>query len=360
MGRRIARVGVVGAGAATQAIHLPTLARFPERFRVTAVTDVNEAVAVEVADRVGAAVMPSLGDMLAADKLDVVVICSPNEFHAEQVSAACRARVGVVLCEKPLATSRSEAEDIARVSEETGVPVVVGTMHSFDPVWQAASRRWTEAGAQAHTIRIAARIPPNPMTEDLATEVTGRAGPGRTTRSRSRLKDRVAGLRGGVLGLAIHDLPLARRLLPDAPPRVLAVHEPAPGGYHIFAEVGGQLLEVLGGSSETWLPDWQLEAIAEDAVLLADFGPSYVHAGSAVAELSMPAAETGFETTRLGPAVDNGYVRLWQSIDDLLDGRGAAPPVEALVADLDFAVLLADQATDLLLTASAPTTAEAI
>ncbi|GAA4428579.1 hypothetical protein GCM10023169_29830 [Georgenia halophila] len=358
MPSRIARVGVVGAGAATQAIHLPTLARFQDTFRVTAVTDVNEALAADVARRVGATAVSSLSDMLTDDVPDVVVICSPNPVHAEQVIASCRARVGAVLCEKPLAMSVGEAENIARVSRETGVPVIVGTMHSFDPVWQTVSRRWAESGASAHTVRIATHIPPNPVTEDLATEVTGRpAGPSVASPAPSRpsLDDRIARLRGGVLGLAIHDLPLARQLLPDAPLRVIAVREPAPGGYLILADVGGHLLEVFGGSSRNWFPDWQLEAIGDDNALLADFGPSYVHAGSAVADLTAPSPETGFTSTRMGPTTDNGYMRLWRSIGDLLDGRGTAPALDTLVADLAFAIELADQATNLLATQPAPT-----
>ncbi|MFC7405804.1 Gfo/Idh/MocA family protein [Georgenia alba] len=356
MPSRSASVGVVGAGAATQAIHLPTVARFPE-LQVTAVTDVDQEVAAAVAGRVGATAVPTLADMLTPRAPDVVVICTPNAFHAEQVMAACRAGARAVLCEKPLATSRQEAEAVAEVSRETGVPVVVGTMHAYDPAWQAATRRWAESGASAHTVRIAAHIPPNPSTEDLATEVAGRpaASAGRATSARPTLEERLARLRGGVLGLAIHDLPLARQLLPDASPRVIAVREPAPGGYVILADVGGRHLEVLGGSTRTWLPDWTLEAIADDAALRADFGPSYVHGESAVVELSEASGEAGFTGSRLGPATENGYVRLWRAICDILDGRTAPPVLDTLVADLDLAVQLADRATEVLVSHEAAT-----
>ena len=42
-------VGILGAGPATQAIHLPTLARHPDLFRVITVMDIDAAVAGSVA-----------------------------------------------------------------------------------------------------------------------------------------------------------------------------------------------------------------------------------------------------------------------------------------------------------------------
>ena len=47
-------VGIIGAGAVTQAIHLPTLARLPDQFRVVTVMDVDAGAAELVAARAGA------------------------------------------------------------------------------------------------------------------------------------------------------------------------------------------------------------------------------------------------------------------------------------------------------------------
>ena len=44
-------VGILGAGPVTQAIHLPTLARLPDKFRVIAVMDIDAQVASSVAAR---------------------------------------------------------------------------------------------------------------------------------------------------------------------------------------------------------------------------------------------------------------------------------------------------------------------
>ena len=73
-------------------------------------------------------------------------------------------------------------------------------------------------GGSAHHIRCSAVLPPNPRFEDFATEVTNRHTAG-TSASASRSTTGEP-LRGGILGLAIHDLPLIRTFL-TSPERVV-------------------------------------------------------------------------------------------------------------------------------------------
>ena len=97
------RVGILGAGPVTQAIHLPTLARLSADFEVRVVMDVDATTAETVARRAGAAYATRAEDVFGDPSVDVIVICSPSQFHAEQVIAACRAGVKAILCEKPFA-----------------------------------------------------------------------------------------------------------------------------------------------------------------------------------------------------------------------------------------------------------------
>lgn len=90
-------VGVLGAGPVTQAIHLPTLARMTDRFTVAHISDVDEDLAVSVAGRVGARASASMEALLADPAVEVVAVCSPHQFHAEQVIAACKAAKRAVL-----------------------------------------------------------------------------------------------------------------------------------------------------------------------------------------------------------------------------------------------------------------------
>src|SRR3954454_17993741 len=167
-------VGILGAGPVTQAIHLPTLARLTDVFHVARVMDVDAAVAESVATRVGASWTTSVEELLADEDVQIVVICSPHQFHAEQVIAACRAGKRAVLCEKPFAMSTAQAEDIVRVATETRTPIIVGAMHTFDPGWLAAKQHWGDLITEAHTIRYSIVLPPNPRFEDFATEVVTR------------------------------------------------------------------------------------------------------------------------------------------------------------------------------------------
>ena len=93
------KLGVVGAGGITRAIHLPTLARLAETFEVRHVYDIAEAAAADVAARVGARWCESRWTSCSADDgVDVVAVCSPPPAPRRSVIACCRARKRAVLC----------------------------------------------------------------------------------------------------------------------------------------------------------------------------------------------------------------------------------------------------------------------
>ena len=274
-------VGFLGAGPVTQAIHLPTLARLTEIFAVTHVNDVDGEVAAAVGARVGAAHSTSIDALLDDPQVDVVAVCSPHRFHAAQVIAACRAGKKAVLCEKPFAMSAAEAAEVAAVSAETGVPIIVGAMHTFDPAWRAAVAHWGDLPETSHTLRSSIVLPPNPRFEDFATEVVTR--PSFPAQDLDDPEVQAGMVHGGVMGLAIHDLPLIRALLPRFDDlHVLSAHALAPFGYQIVLTAGGKTVELHAAMTATWRPDWVLEAFSDHRALRVEFSPSYVHAGSGV------------------------------------------------------------------------------
>lgn len=331
-------VGVLGCGPVTQAIHLPTLERVP-RFHVEKVMDVNPMVAGAVADRVGSAWTTDAENVIADPAVEVVLVCSPNGFHAQQVIAACRAGKRAVLCEKPLAMSEDEARGIARVSAETGVPIIVGAMHTFDPGWLAALERWPEIIESAHTVRYTITLPPNPRFEDFATDIVGRPGP---WQGGDFDADAAAGMMTGmIMGLAIHDLPLIRSFCPEwEQAEVLSAQVIRTGGYLIHLRIGARNVRVFGVMTHTLQPEWRLEAIGSNMALDVAFPNSYVHAGSAVATLRQ-----GDTATVVGPFAENGYVGEWSYLAEMLDGAAEPIPVDRLVDDVVFALRLAEAAS---------------
>ncbi len=331
-------VGFLGAGPVTQAIHLPSLARLTDHFDVAHVMDVDADVAAAVASRVGAASSTSMAELLGDPRVDVVAICSPHKFHAAQVIAVCRAGKKAVLCEKPFAVSADEAAEIAAVSAETGVPIIVGAMHTFDPGWLAAEHLWGNLPTTAHTIRSSVVLPPNARFEDFATEVIARPAGERPDYSDPAVV--AATLEGGVLGLAIHDLPLVRRFVPAFDDlQVLRAEVVRPWGYVFLLRAGGRTIELTAAVNATWKPDWTLEAIGPDSTLKVTFTPSYVHAGSAVAEFT-----TAGLTTVAGPFGHNGYEGEWRRIAEIVAGTEPAPNPAGLIEDLRFALAIVDGA----------------
>ena len=69
---------------------------------------------------------------------DVVWICTPTFTHRALIDMACSAGLAVY-CEKPLAPSLEEAEQLAAAAAAAGIPVQVGLVLRHSPVLGAAS-----------------------------------------------------------------------------------------------------------------------------------------------------------------------------------------------------------------------------
>lgn len=74
-----------------------------------------------------------LAEVVSDPAVDVVHICTPNEWHAEQAEAVLRAGKPVV-CEKPLATSVADAERIGSTAAETGLVAAVPFVYRYHPL----------------------------------------------------------------------------------------------------------------------------------------------------------------------------------------------------------------------------------
>jgi myo-inositol 2-dehydrogenase / D-chiro-inositol 1-dehydrogenase len=336
-------VGILGAGPVTQAIHLPTLARLPDQFRVVTVMDVDARVAEAVAARAGAEPAQSTQAVLDHPGVDVVAVCSPHQFHAEQVAAICTAGKRGVLCEKPLATTRAEAEDIRKAVTAAGIPLVVGAMHAYDPGWLAALDACASWLGSVHTIRSTIVLPFNDRFEDWATEIPNRPAPPART-GVLNAEERAERIRGLVLGLSIHDLPLVRAFAP-AFDRVDHAEFVAPFGGVISLTAGERRVELIAFMRRGWKPDWRLEAWAVEASLSVSFTPSYVHAGSASVTIRDRQGER-----RITPLPANGYEGEWRELHGLVSGT-AFPryPLSEVVADLTFAAGVAEGAASAVL-----------
>jgi myo-inositol 2-dehydrogenase / D-chiro-inositol 1-dehydrogenase len=337
MTRRLG-IGFLGAGQATQAIHLPALANLGEDFCVEQVFDTDAGAAAPVAARCGARVANSTAVLLADPAVEVVAICSPHAFHAEQAIAACRAGKKLVLCEKPLAATRVEARDIADVAFETGTHIVVGAMHVYDPAYRAAHAAWVASGDDAQHVHSTIFLPSNDRFIDQATDRAPQANAG--ARPRPDFDDPVvhaAILRAAILGLAIHDLPLIRAFAPEIGEVESARFLPG-FGYEMSFRSDACSVRLLAMMPGRWEPCWTLRAIGRNSELFADFPPSYVLAGSCRAEHRKPDGVTAFQFDR------SGYEAMWSHARDLVVGASATTvELDDVIADFDYAMDLADR-----------------
>lgn len=333
-------VGIVGCGAATQAIHLAALARFSSVFRVVHCVDADAAVAAEVARRCGAPRSSvAVDDLLADPAVDVVLVASPGPLHAAHVVAACQAGKRAVLCEKPLAESVSDASSIVAASRSTGVPVLVGTMHRHDPVLAQVLDVAGDLVAGAVFARSSAFIPPNAglvayATEPMASSASPRAGGAVPDRPLSLLM-----FEGLVMGLAIHHLPLVR-LSSGA----VAVIEGVPVGtvgYHVSLSVGAAWVDLDSVLLSTPHGEWTFEWAGPAGSVRVEFPPGYLASESARAVVRRP----GQATVVLEPVPSTGYDAEWQQVAAaVLDGAPPLISVEEAAADVTLARRIVDHA----------------
>lgn len=138
------RVAVVGAGRAG-AVHAHNLASYVPEAEVCAVVDESTEAAAELSRSVGAdASFSTLEEANEAVGLDAVVIATPTFTHRDLVLLAARAGKHI-FCEKPMALSARECEEMIAASSEAGIVLQIGFMRRFQPEFAEARRR-IEAG----------------------------------------------------------------------------------------------------------------------------------------------------------------------------------------------------------------------
>lgn len=155
-------------------------------------------------------------EVITNPDVDAVWICSPSQYHAEQIKA-CAANGKAVFCEKPLATDLAETVEAINACNEAGVKLMTGLQRRFDPnfrrVRDAIDNK--EVG-ETVMIKLCSRDPSPPPFEYV------KGG-------------------GGIFAdMAVHDLDMSRFLAGEDPIDILAV-----GSCHIDRSI-----EVLDGSEK--------------------------------------------------------------------------------------------------------------
>ncbi|TAK24184.1 MAG: Gfo/Idh/MocA family oxidoreductase [Chloroflexota bacterium] len=135
----VLRVGIVGCGGISHA-HVRGWNKIPEKAKVVAVADVNPESARIVSDLVGGAeIHTDYRELMKRGDIDVIDVCLPHHLHKVAIVAAAEAGKHV-MCEKPLCLSLSEAAEIRRTVERTGVTFMSAHNQVFMPTVVEAKR----------------------------------------------------------------------------------------------------------------------------------------------------------------------------------------------------------------------------
>jgi predicted dehydrogenase len=123
------RVALAGLGTAAKSIHLPALRKIDE---VEVVGGFDPAGSAD-----GVRQFATFDDLICEGRPDIIVIATPPAYHLELarngLAAGCH-----IFCEKPLANSLEEADEMQRLAKAANRHIVVNSEFPYMPIHLAA------------------------------------------------------------------------------------------------------------------------------------------------------------------------------------------------------------------------------
>src|SRR6266542_2655845 len=132
------RAAVIGCGVGSH--HAYAYQQHPQ-VDLVAICDVNPAVFDRVYTTAGiergtVREYTDYRELLRQERLDLVSVATPDQYHAGPVTEAARcASVAGILCEKPIASSLADADRMIEAVERYGTKMLVDHTRNFDPAY---------------------------------------------------------------------------------------------------------------------------------------------------------------------------------------------------------------------------------
>ena len=187
---------LLGAGRIGQVHAANVVAR--KDARLYGVVDVHRPAADALAKSTGAKVFESADAALADPVVDAVLVCTSTDTHVEMILKAARAK-RPIFCEKPVDLDIAKVDRCLAEVGTHGVPLLMGFNRRFDPTFKALRDRLQSGElGELESIKITSRDPQPPPPAYV--KVSG----------------------GLFRDMMIHDLDMARYLLPEEPTQVFA------------------------------------------------------------------------------------------------------------------------------------------
>jgi predicted dehydrogenase len=122
------RMALIGAGRIAR-VHAQSVAQLPGCC-LAGVYDPDPQQGTRFAREFSTALFPSLEDLWADPDVDAVAVCSPLFAHRDHVVGAARAGKHI-FCEKPIALTLDQADEMIAAAREAGVVFMVGHVVRF-------------------------------------------------------------------------------------------------------------------------------------------------------------------------------------------------------------------------------------
>ena len=190
-------VGVVGAGR-IGLVHLEALAATAEAKPIIISNPTISKAEAAAAQYPGMEFSASDRDVINHPDVEAVWLCSPSQFHAEQIKA-CADAGKHIFCEKPIATDLLETIEAVNYCRKKGVKLMTALQRRFDPNFGRIKKAIVDGEiGDPIIVKLCSRDPAPPPFE----YVKGGGG---------IFKD-----------MAVHDLDMARFLMGCEPVKVMA------------------------------------------------------------------------------------------------------------------------------------------
>jgi len=149
------QVGIAGLGRSGWNMHAQTLSELPEQFQIVAAMDFDAARRDEAQAKFGAQTYDNYDALLADERVELVVVATPNSAHKSNVVAALQAGKHA-LCEKPFGTTSAEADEMILAAKTSGKVVAPFQNRRYEPHFQKV-QEVVESGilGEIHLIRLA-------------------------------------------------------------------------------------------------------------------------------------------------------------------------------------------------------------
>jgi predicted dehydrogenase len=167
------QVGVIGTGFMAKT-HLDAYQKMKD-VQVLAVTAVNEERGKALAQTYGCEYLSTAEEMMAREDIHMIDVCTPTFVHEKLVIMAAEAGKHVI-CEKPLALTVEEVDNIIEATKKAGVKFMAAQVLRFWPEYVEIKKLYDNGDLGATQIVNASRLTQFPTWSEWFKDVSKSGG----------------------------------------------------------------------------------------------------------------------------------------------------------------------------------------